>query len=315
VQINKFLIILFLLFFFYGFSDDSYISKMEKEYFLEFKSSTTYSDSTIDIIYYNLNFDIRTNPNYLYAKAEIVSKVSVLSINSLYLNLSNNLSVDSIKTGNIFLQYTLLNDKLSVTLDRTYNLGEKMDLIIYYRGLPVATGYGSFIFGTNVNTPVIWTLSEPFGASDWFPCKNSPDDKADSSKMTIKCRNDFTAVSNGILTNVTVNPDSTKTYEWKCNYPIANYLLSLAVTNYSEYRNYFKYSLSDSMPVIHYIYPQNLNGLKSQLDRTIDMLQFFSSKYGLYPLVNSKILKQNAMNAKRLSKKARKQDLKLLRQF
>ncbi len=285
---NRVFKILFIIIIFYGFSDDSYISNLEKNQFSDFKTNTTYSDSTIDITYYNLFFDIRINPDYIYAGAEIISKVAVSNINSLYLNLSNNLTVDSIKTGNNFLQYSLLNDKLSITLDRTYNLEEKIDLIIFYRGLPVATGYGSFIFGTNANTPAIWTLSEPFGASDWFPCKNSPDDKADSSKMTIKCRNDFTAVSNGILTNVTVNPDSTKTYEWKCEYPIANYLLSLAVTNYSEYRNYFKYSPSDSMPVIHYIFPQNLNGLKSQLDRTIDMLQFFSSKYGLYPFINEK---------------------------
>jgi aminopeptidase N len=161
-------------------------------------------------------------------------------------------------------------------------------MIIFYRGLPVPTGYGSFVFGTNINTPVIWTLSEPFGASDWFPCKNSPDDKADSSKMRIKCRNDFTAVSNGILESVTENTDSTKTYEWKCNYPIANYLISLAVTNYEVYKNYFKYTPADSMPVVHYIYPQNLNGLKSQLDRTVDMLEFFSSKFGLYPFINEK---------------------------
>ena len=133
--------------------------------------------------------------------------------------MSNNLIIDSIKTGNNFLQYSLLNDKLSISLDRTYNPGEKIDLIIFYRGLPVATGFGSFIFGTNVNTPAIWTLSEPFGASDWFPCKNSPDDKADSSEMTIKCRNDFTAVSNGALTSVLVNPDSTKTLYGNANIP------------------------------------------------------------------------------------------------
>ncbi len=279
---------MFFIIIFYGFSDDSYISNLEKRQFSDFKTISTYSDSTIDITFYNLFFDIRINPDYIYARAEVISKVSVSNINSLYLNLSNNLIIDSIKTGNNFLQYSLLNDKLSISLDRTYNPGEKIDLIIFYRGLPVATGFGSFIFGTNVNTPAIWTLSEPFGASDWFPCKNSPDDKADSSEMTIKCRNDFTAVSNGALTSVLVNPDSTKTYIWKCKYPIANYLLSLAVTNYSEYRNYFKYSPLDSMPVIHYIYPQNLNGLRSQLDRTVDMLQFFSSKYGLYPFINEK---------------------------
>jgi aminopeptidase N len=270
----------------YGFSYNNNISDFEKEKFHSYKSSLT--DSTIDVNYYNLFFDIHINPDYLYAQTEILCKVVQNPLNFVYLDLSNYLTVDSIKTGNSFLQFNHLNNKLTIILNRTYNPGEQIQMIIFYRGLPVPTGYGSFVFGTNINTPVIWTLSEPFGASDWFPCKNSPDDKADSSKMRIKCRNDFTAVSNGILESVTDNTDSTKTYEWKCNYPIANYLISLAVTNYEVYKNYFKYTPADSMPVVHYIYPQNLNGLKSQLDRTVDMLEFFSSKFGLYPFINEK---------------------------
>lgn len=283
----KVLFITIIWFTFLGFGNYE-ISNLEKEKYSVNKSALIYSDSTIDVIYYNLFFNIRTNPNYLFAQAEILCTVLEYSSGSFYLELSNNLTVDSIKSGNSFLQFTHLNDKLTLTLNKIYNRGEQVSVIIYYKGLPVPTGYGSFIFGTNNNTPVIWTLSEPFGAGDWFPCKNSPDDKADSLRMKIKCRNDFIAVSNGILLGITNNPDSTKTYEWKCSYPIANYLISIAVTNYAEYKNYFKYSPSDSMPVVHYIYPQNLNGLKSQLDRTVDMLEFFSSKYGLYPFVNEK---------------------------
>ena len=86
----------------------------------------------------------------------------------------------------------------------------------------------------------------------------------------------------------TNNADTTTTYKWKNKYSIAQYLISVAVTDYYLYSQYFKYSVSDSMPVTHYIYPESFNSIKPQLDKTIDMLHIFSDKFGLYPFINSK---------------------------
>ena len=43
------------------------------------------------------------------------------------------------------------------------------------------------------------------------------------------------AVSNGILTGTTYFPNGKVRHEWKSNYPIAFYLISLAVSDYVEY--------------------------------------------------------------------------------
>ena len=250
--------------------------------------SASDGDSTINLTYYNLDLTLTTSPNYLIGEVGVNAIVETSQTNSFYLSLSDHLTVDSVKTGNINLGFTHSNNRLNITLDRTYNNLENFSVLIYYQGLPVPTGFGSFVFGMNISTPVIWSLSEPFGAMDWFPTKNTPSDKADSSDVWITCQDNFTAVSNGILTNVETNGNGTKTFKWKSRYPIANYLISIAVTNYSEYINYFKYTQTDSMPVTHYIYPQNLNALKPQLDRTINMLEIFSDKFGLYPFINEK---------------------------
>ena len=135
---------------------------------------------------------------------------------------------------------------------------------------------------------VIWTLSEPYGASDWFPCKDTPADKADSSDVWITVDKNLYGVSNGILIGIVKNPDNTSTYKWTNKYPIAQYLISLAISDYTIYKNYFKYSEKDSMPVINYIFPENLASYKANLDKVPNMLRVTSDYFGLYPFIKEK---------------------------
>jgi aminopeptidase N len=98
----------------------------------------------------------------------------------------------------------------------------------------------------------------------------------------------LTAVSNGLLKEVVTNGNGTKTFKWHGSYPIANYLISLAVTNYTQYDLYFRYSPTDSMPFNNFIYPEHLTTLKPQIDKTLGMLSFYSSVYGPYPFLKEK---------------------------
>ncbi|OGU76007.1 MAG: hypothetical protein A2V93_06880, partial [Ignavibacteria bacterium RBG_16_34_14] len=168
------------------------------------------------------------------------------------------------------------------------NLNEEFSVTVYYQGIPLATGLGSFVFDTHNGQPSIWTLSEPYGASDWWPCKDTPADKADSADIWLTCNSDFIAVSNGSLIETVDNRNGTFTYKWKSSYPIANYLISLAISEYTVYQQYFNYSSNDLMPVIHYIYPEIFPNIKEQLDKTISMLEIFSDRFGLYPFIREK---------------------------
>lgn len=255
---------------------------------IPFLTSESYSNSNINVSFYRLYLEIYLNPNNLKGETTIAFTISDSSADNVILDFSSNMNTDSVKIGNLILNFNHNQDKINIQLDRTYLQSENASIIIYYHGLPVPTGFGSFIFGSNGNSPAIYSLSQPYGASDWFPCKNFPSDKSDSSEVIIRCSEYLIAVSNGKLMNVTSNPDGTKTYYWKNHYPIANYLISVAVSNYSIYQNYFKYSSSDSMQVIHYIYPEHLNSLKELLDKTVPMLELFSDKFGLYPFIDEK---------------------------
>ncbi len=245
-------------------------------------------DEGIDAKYYKLDLTLTNSPDYLKGFVQVDAVPVSAALNSFFLDLSNDLRVDSVISDNNALTFTHQDDKLNINLSRIYKQNERFSVIIYYEGIPGSNGFGSFEFGSHDNTPAIWTLSEPYGARDWWPCKDNPDDKADSSQVNLTCSNSLIPVSNGVLQKINNNGDGTHTYFWYNKYPIANYLISMAITNYTIYKNYFHYSPDDSMPVVHYIYPENFNNAKPFLDKTVDMLEIFSGKYGLYPFIDQK---------------------------
>jgi aminopeptidase N len=277
---TKLCILSILLFFNIGYSFSYELCNRSNNYV---SPNSVLFDSTININYYGLNLTLTTSPNFIYGITNIKGNF-INPNNLLFLNLTNSMLVDSV-TGTGVTGFSHSNNFLNVSFDNNRN---NFDIKVYYKGLPGNSGFGSFVFSTQNSNPVIWSLSEPFGSSDWFPNKNSPSDKADSSEVWITCASNLTGVSNGLLYETITNQDNTVTYKWKSRYPIASYLISIAVTNYFLYTNYFRYAQSDSMAINHYIYPGTLNSVKSSLDLTPKMLELFSEKYSLYPFVQEK---------------------------
>jgi aminopeptidase N len=264
----------------------------EKNNFLKshlFTNTSYPGDPSFDVSYYKLNLNISYSPQLLIGEVTISAKSLMSSLSSVFLDLSNMLSVDSVQLNDLPCLYTHAENKLTILPDSSFSLNEFFTVLVYYHGTPVTTGLGSFVFDSHNGQPSIWTLSEPYGASDWWPCKDTPSDKADSSDVWITCSSNLIGVSNGKLTDVIDNGNGTKTYKWKNKYPIANYLISLAISNYSVYEDFFQYSEVDPpMPVVNYIYPENLDELKPLLDKTIPMLKLFSQLFGEYPFIREK---------------------------
>ncbi len=146
------------------------------------------SDTNINVTYYKLNLNITYNPNYLIGDVNIRCKSLVNNLSIIFYDLSNNLTVDSIINEKTGLSFSHSQNKIFIILNNSVNQGQALSVNIFYHGTPVPTGYGSFVFGShNGSEPAIWTLSEPFGSIDWFPCKNTPSDKADSSDVWLRC--------------------------------------------------------------------------------------------------------------------------------
>jgi len=244
-------------------------------------------DSTFNVTYYKLDLNITYTPQNLIGKVT-VNATALQQLSSFYLDLYISMVVDSIKQGSSTLAYSHTGNILTVTPAQTVLAGNAFSVDVYYHGYPSSSGFGSFTFGSHNGSPCIYSLSEPYGSRDWWPCKDTPADKADSADIWITSPSYYTSVSNGSLQETVVNGDGTTTYKWHESYPIAPYLISLAMANYTLDKQYFKYTETDSMPVTHYVYPESYSSAKTYIDKTTSMLKIFSDKFGLYPFIREK---------------------------
>ncbi len=169
---------------------------------------------------------------------------------------------------------------------------------VWYHGTPTPTGAAAIGDGiTSANSQrwgnrVTWTLSQPFSAYEWWPCKQILSDKLDSVTVWVTTSAANKVGSNGVLEAVTPRPGGKVRYEWTSRYPIDYYLVSVAVAEYVDYTTYAHPAAmgGDSLPIVNYVYnnPQTLPFWQADIDETAPMIENFSAKFGLYPFWREK---------------------------
>jgi aminopeptidase N len=268
-------------------SEKSYFEKMNKFSKVEYPG-----DTNIDVTYYKLNITLNYDAQYLSGIVTVSFKSESSNLTSFFLDLNNSMIVDSVIMNGSRINFTQPagQAKLVINLPSALSFGDQGSVDIYYGGYPVSSGFGSFTFGNDDSGgKAIYTLSEPYGASDWWPDKDTPADKVDSSDVWMTVENGLTAVSNGKLLEEVDNGNGTHTFKWKNSYPIAAYLISMAIANYIEYDTYYKYSSTDSLLISNYIWQSSFNSNTTKLlDLVPDMIRIFSERYGPYPFLKEK---------------------------
>jgi hypothetical protein len=136
---------------------------------------------------------------------------------------------------------------------------------------------------------ITYSLSEPFSAHEWFPCKQVLTDKADSSDVWVTTTLPNKVGSNGVLVRTVSLPNNKVRYEWKSRHPIDYYLISVSVAPYVEYVNYAHPTGGPTVPIVNYLYNQDaLTYYQSEVDRTPAFIENYSNLVGLYPFANEK---------------------------
>ncbi len=258
-----------------------------------FKNHQAFVSSTInnygyDIIYHQLEVSI--DPS-VYAIEGAVT--SIIQIDASYdsvvrFDCSDRLQIDSIKRGAQHLVYqTNDTDILSIHLFKSLNVGDYDTFTIFYHGIPLANGFGSFSQTFHDSIPNIWTLSEPYGARDWWPYKQSLSDKIDSIDIYIRCPKGQVAASNGLLVAIDSTELTTTIFHWKHRYPIATYLVAVSVTNYEIIPLHISFD-SDSLVYMNFVYPENyINALDGILEN-IQVMHLYDSLFHPYPFMREK---------------------------
>lgn len=239
--------------------------------------------SNYDLKWHELYLEV--DPNQTSLSGCITSLLTPTSpgVNQIIYDCSDSLIVDSVLlNGNPVSFSRPGNDGLVIETGATLNIGMHYTTKVYYHGNPASSGFGSYFREYHNGVPIVWTLSEPYGSKDWWPCKQSLNDKFDSVDVIIKTPMIYRAASNGILISETQN-GSFKTYHWKHRYPNPAYLISIAVTNYVYYYDFVPYSTNDSIAILNYVYPEDLAQSINDSRRIREIMPVFNELFGLYP--------------------------------
>jgi aminopeptidase N len=244
-----------------------------------------------DITYHKLEFNV--DPAVYLVSGKITTTYTALAnMNTLTFDLSNTLTVSSVKINNVNLIFTQNTNELIITLPATQLTGSQATVEVVYAGAPPRNGFNAFTRATHGpnNTPVIYTLSEPFGARDWWPCKQDLNDKINTIDVYITAPSQYISVSNGIEPEAPVINGNLKTTHFRHNYPIPAYLICMAVTNYDVYTQMPSASTPlVTYPIVNYIYPEtNSLEVRTQLEQTPELLNYFSTLLENYPFANEK---------------------------
>lgn len=263
------------------------IVEMEKRAYSYEKPLPQFSSiSDFDINYHRCEWKVDPAVNFIRGEITTYFKPLSVAFDSILFNLSNSLTVDSVKYHENNLNFNHSGDIITAAFPSEIPFNTLDSVTVFYQGAPPNTGFGSFIQSVHNGTPIIWTLSEPYGSSDWWPCKNSLTDKVDSIDIAISTPSIYRAASNGLLILETIN-GTDKVFYWKHRYPIATYLICFSVTNYVQYSDWVPFG-GDTLEILNYVYPEDSANAATQTATLIPVMQLFDSLFGIFPFQNEK---------------------------
>ena len=249
-----------------------------------------------DVHYYDLDVNM-TNQSTMISGTASIHGTLLQNLDTVLLELFPTQVISELRVNGVPSNYTRVNSLLKVGINQAQ--GSNFIISVTYSGTPPTSVQnpfgGSGVSNATVSTignKVTWTVSCPFLAHEWFPCKQILRDKADSSAVRITVPNGLIATSNGTLELTEDLGNGSTRFTWKNHHPILYYLICATVAPYTEYVNY-AYPINlpgDSIKIQNFIYG-NATGLsqaQAQCDLLPDFLELYSEKFGPYPFSDEK---------------------------
>lgn len=271
-------------------------SEFEKMVEAEMKSAAKIQNLTVnpntqnyDITYHELRFTV--DPAIYNISGIVTTTFTALAnMSTITFDMSDSITVSSVTRNGQPLTFTQnTNKELVINFPTAIATGTSATVVITYAGPPESNGFGSFTTTNHNGTPVLWTLSEPFGARDWWPCKQDLNDKVNSIDVYITAPSQYTTVTNGLEVSQTIN-GSSKTTRFHHGYAIPAYLIAIAVTNYQIHNQQAGLGTTASpfFPIVNYMYPETATNNINSVAITPTIMNFYEATFTPYPFRNEK---------------------------
>ncbi|MEA2205126.1 MAG: hypothetical protein QOE77_1902 [Blastocatellia bacterium] len=250
-----------------------------------------------DLLFYRL--DVRVDPDKKFLSGKTTVRFKMLKDDTrIQLDLHEALKIDRIvlagkgqsaksKGGNAEagdalseLKYTRDSGAVFIDFPQTLKAGRVYTIDFYYSGNPQETGrFGAIAFKKDPQgRHWINTACEGIGASIWWPNKDQWRDEVENMEISVAVPNNLVDVSNGRFLGKTDLGDGYTRWDWRVNYPINNYNVSLNIGAYTHFAD----QLGD-LTLDFYCLPENLEKAKKQFSQAKGMLQAFQHYFGDYP--------------------------------
>ncbi|NPD46923.1 MULTISPECIES: M1 family aminopeptidase [unclassified Lentimicrobium] len=249
-------------------------------------------DPNYDVLFYHIDVEIAVDSIYISGEVKFLISSNIDNLNSLMVDLDQTFDVESISFP--VSNYTFEDNVLYLQLENTYQTGDTLSFRIQYSGHPeMPGGYKGLRYETHDgNQPIIASLSTPYLAHSWWPCKDGTSDKCDSLYMDITVKDtiiddlQLIALSNGLLVDEYTD-GVMRTFKWQHKYPIIPYYIMVAISNYEHFQQDFE--MDDmSFPLDYYVFESHLANAQNGVSEMPDAMAFFSEIFGPYPFSDEK---------------------------
>ena len=248
------------------------------------------------VLSYDLQLNYNVEPNHLNGVARL-SVENYRPLKSMTLDLANNLAVNRVEVsghgaaaanGTMKIRrFRHTGNKLTITFVEELAEDQSFDLTIKYSGYPrpLRSKWGEVGWEETDNGALV--AGQPNGAPSWFPCDDTPDEKA-MFRVAITAHRDVTAIAHGTLVEE-FNKGNNTTRVFETRYPMATYLAAVYVGTYQRVDFRSAKLGRRNVPVFGWL-PQGTEHAKrvrelvqEDFGQQTEMVEVYSELFGPYP--------------------------------
>ncbi len=245
-----------------------------------------------DVLRYFLDLRIDPEADSLAGRVQMVFSSRVDQLGSMVFDLADELPVEVIEHSSGLLSFTQAGDSVVVQLNSVLSADAVDSFTVVYGGFPVQPDpqrglmYLSYEMDGHAG-PSVASMSEPAYAKHWWPCKDRPDDKA-LSRVNLTVPEGLVGVSNGTLVGTWEPEAGWITYDWREDYPIATYLISVAISDYALLEDPCSTTAGSTIPLMNWVFPPEVEEALVDFAPLCEMMDVCEEMYGPYPFQGEK---------------------------
>ncbi|MGZ4609805.1 MAG: M1 family metallopeptidase [Actinomycetes bacterium] len=244
-----------------------------------------------DVRHYGLRLKYDTVSRHLTARTTITA-VAAKRLTRFDLDFRRNLRISTVTVngvGAVFTQPAALTQELVVRPHHALPENRTFTVVVRYAGVPRAvTDPDGSIEGWVATKDGAFVVGEPQGSPAWFPCNDTPRDKA-TYDFRVTVPKGITAVANGELTRTTTK-GRWSTFRWHTGEPMSTYLATVTTGKFQVRTG----TTPGGVPYYIAVDPTLAAKSKAVLGKLPAITDYLAELYGPYPFSSTGAVVDNA---------------------